>query len=176
MITTSATLRFLRMSPRKVRLVVDVVRGLSVAEALAQLKFSPKGAARPVRKLIESAVANAVHNDKLDKDALFISAMTVDQGPTYKRTRPRAFGRAAMIRKRTSHVHVVLAQRENLVEKKRVSKVAHTEPKKKVASPKTRKPVSSRVASTSKGSKPRAKRVASGEAKTPKRSSTKKKA
>lgn len=154
--------------------MVDVVRGLSVAEALAQLRFSPKGAARPVRKLIESAVANAVHNDKLDKETLFISAMTVDQGPTYKRTQPRAFGRAAMIRKRTSHVHVVLAPRESVVKKKRVSKVAHTEPQKKVVSPKTRKPASSRAASTSKGAKPRAKRVASGATKTPKRSSTKK--
>ncbi len=154
--------------------MVNVVRGLSVAEALAQLQFSPKGAARPVRKLIESAIANAVHNDKLDKEALFISAMTVDQGPTYKRTQPRAFGRAAMIRKRTSHVHVVLAQRENIVQEKRVANVVPAEPKKKIVPRATRPSKIVRAAATSKVSKPRAKRVVSGTMKTPKRSSTKK--
>lgn len=99
------------MSPRKVRLVVDLVRGLDVAPALAQLRFLRKAAAMPVTKLIESAVANARHNFKLEPAKLYIKTITADGGPTMKRWRSRAFGRAAPIRKRSTHISVVLAER-----------------------------------------------------------------
>jgi large subunit ribosomal protein L22 len=112
MTEVKAHVRFLRMSPRKVRLVVDAVRGMDVGRALAQLQFMSKAAARPVRKLIESAVANAEHNFKLSREALFIKAAAVNQGPTLKRWRPRAMGSAAPILKRTSHITVVLESRE----------------------------------------------------------------
>ncbi len=107
---TRAKLRHLRMSPRKVRLVVDLVRGLSVEEALEQLKFCHKRAAQPVMKLINSAIANAEHNHQLKKDNLFIKEIRVDQGPALKRWRARAMGRAAIIKKLTSHITVVLAE------------------------------------------------------------------
>ena len=96
-----AKANFIRMSPRKVRLVVDLVRGMDVEPALAQLKFMQKAAARPVKKLIDSAVANAVHNFKLPSGALFIKTIKVDGGPVLKRWRARAFGRAAGIHKRS---------------------------------------------------------------------------
>lgn len=97
------------MSPRKVRLVVDAVRGLPVAAAETRLQFLPKLAAEPVLKLLRSAIANAEHNFHLKKEDLVIKTLVVDQGPTIKRSRPRAFGRAAPIRKRTSHITLVLA-------------------------------------------------------------------
>ncbi len=97
------------MSPRKVRLVVDAVRGLPVGAAETRLQFLPKLAAEPVLKLLRSAIANAEHNFHLKKEDLVIKTLVVDQGPTIKRSRPRAFGRAAPIRKRTSHITLVLA-------------------------------------------------------------------
>lgn len=97
------------MSPRKVRLVVNTVRGLSVTEAETRLTFLPKLAAKPVLKLLRSAVANAEHNFKLDKKDLYVRHITADGGPTLKRWRARAFGRAAPIRKRTTHITLVLA-------------------------------------------------------------------
>lgn len=106
-----ASARFIRMSPRKVRLVANLVRGLDVSLAAAQLGFYQKEAARPILKLLRSAVANAEHNNKLSRDRLFIKTITVDGGPTIKRFRPRAHGRAAPIRKRTSHINIILAER-----------------------------------------------------------------
>ncbi len=106
-----ATLRFLRQSPKKVRLVVGLVRGMDVAEAEAQLRFAVKKAARPVLKLLRSAVANAENNFKLDPKTLYIKRIFVDEGPTLKRWRPRAFGRASMIRKRTSHITIILGEK-----------------------------------------------------------------
>lgn len=106
-----AYLRNLRMSPTKVRLVVDVVRGLSVAEARVQLQFAKRHAALPVLKLLNSAVANAEHNFKLMVNDLYIKSIAVDGGSTLGRWRARAFGRGAPIRKRTSHVSIVLDQR-----------------------------------------------------------------
>jgi large subunit ribosomal protein L22 len=96
------------MSPRKVRLVADLVRGMDVTDALAQLKFVQKAAVRPVTKLIESAMANASHNHQLDASGLYIKKIAVDDGPTLKRWRARAHGRAASIMKRSSHISVVL--------------------------------------------------------------------
>jgi large subunit ribosomal protein L22 len=101
-----------RQSPRKVRLVTDLVSDKSVDEALRTLKFSTKRAAKPVAKLIESAVANAEENDGKRRDNLEIDTITVDQGPTLKRFQPRAQGRSTSIKKRTSHVAVTLTEQE----------------------------------------------------------------
>lgn len=107
-----ASLRYLRMSPRKVRLVVDLIRGLDITKAERQLQFSRKWAARPVLKLLRSAIANAEHNHKLKRETLVIAKAVVNQGPTLKRYRPRAFGVAAPILKRSSHVLIELASKE----------------------------------------------------------------
>lgn len=121
---SKAIVRNLRMSPRKVRLVVDLIRGLSVQEALTQLALLPKKATTPVKKLLDSAIANAVHNHKLDKETLRITTAFVDGGPTIHRWMPRAFGRATPIRKRTSHVTIVLTgtAKEKEEEKKPIKK------------------------------------------------------
>ncbi len=103
-----AHLRYLRQSPRKVRLVVNLVRGMPVDQATDQLLVLPKQAARPVLKLINSAVANAEHNFKLDRQTLRIKSIVANEGPRLKRWQPRAFGRAAEILKRMTHVTVVL--------------------------------------------------------------------
>ncbi len=103
-----ATLKQHRQSPRKVRLVTDLVKDKSVDAALRELRFTTKRAADPVAKLIESAVANARENDGKRREDLRIKNITVDQGPTLKRFRPRARGRATSIKKRTSHISVVL--------------------------------------------------------------------
>lgn len=96
------------MAPRKVRLVVDLIRGQRVDEAERRLSFLKRDATRPVLKLLQSAIANAEHNFKLNRASLFVKATAVDGGPTLKRFMPRAMGRAAPIRKRTSHVSIVL--------------------------------------------------------------------
>lgn len=103
--------RHIRISPKKVRLIVDLVRGMDVDRASAQLRFYRKAAARPVAKLLDSAIANAEHNFKLNADTLYIKKATVDGGPVLKRWRARAFGRAAGIKKRSSHITIVLAER-----------------------------------------------------------------
>lgn len=105
-----ASAKHLRMSPRKVRLVVDLVRGKKVDQALAQLKFSPKAATLPVSKLVQSAIANAVNNYELSEDNLYIKEIKVDEGATLKRWMPRAHGRATPLRKRTSHISIVLGE------------------------------------------------------------------
>lgn len=106
----AATLKFLRMAPRKVRLVADLVRGKRVEEALKTLRFTRKSACLPLKKLIESAVANAENNHGLDIDVLRVKEIRVEEGPTLKRFQPRAQGRAFRIRKRTSHISVTLAE------------------------------------------------------------------
>lgn len=106
-----AKARYIHMSPRKIRLIVDLVRGMGVKEARNQLRFNNKLAAGPVLKLLESAIANAIHNFKLVEDDLFIKVIVSDQGPTIKRWRPRAFGRATPIRKRTTHISIILGEK-----------------------------------------------------------------
>ena len=105
-----ARLRYLRVSPRKTRLVADLVRGKDVEEAINILTFTRRAASEPLRKLIESALANAEHAE-LDADDLFVELISVDEGPTQRRYRPRAMGRATRINKRTSHINVVLGRR-----------------------------------------------------------------
>jgi large subunit ribosomal protein L22 len=102
-----------RQSPRKVRLVANAVKGKPVDEALRRLRFLTKRAAKPVAKLIESAVANAEENDGKRRGDLTIENITVDKGPTLKRFRPRARGRATRINKRTSHINVTLSENES---------------------------------------------------------------
>jgi large subunit ribosomal protein L22 len=103
-----ATAKFVRIAPRKARLVADEVRGKSVPEAVSILQFTNKRAAGIVGDVIKSAAANAEHNDDADIDDLFVRDVRVDEGPTIKRFRARAMGRATMIRKRTSHISVTL--------------------------------------------------------------------
>ncbi|TLN26539.1 50S ribosomal protein L22 [bacterium] len=106
-----AKLKALRVAPRKARLVADMVRGKPVGLALDTLKFVNRSASMPIRRLIESAVANAENNYGLNIDALFVKEIRVDEGPTQKRFRPRAQGRAFQVHKKTSHVSVVLAEK-----------------------------------------------------------------
>ena len=106
--SASATARYVRVTPMKARRVIDLVRGKSVAEALAILKYAPQGAAEPVAKVVASAAANAENNFGLDPRTLVISAAYANEGPTIRRFQPRAQGRAFMIRKRTSHITVVV--------------------------------------------------------------------
>ena len=105
-----AKVKFIRMSPTKIRLVANLIQKMPVEKALNQLRFINKLAGGPIAKLIESAMANAEHNFELAKDNLFIKTLTVDQGPTLKRSMPRAHGRATPIRKRTSHINLVLGE------------------------------------------------------------------
>ncbi|MDL2343682.1 50S ribosomal protein L22 [Deinococcus sp. MIMF12] len=107
-----AVAKYVRMSPRKVRLVVDVIRGKSVAEAEDLLRFIPKSASEPVAKVLKSAKSNAVNNDEMLEDRLVITAAYVDAGPTLKRMIPRARGSANIIKKRTSHITIIVGERE----------------------------------------------------------------
>ncbi len=106
-----AIARNIRIAPRKVRLVVDLIRGKQVGEALAILKHTPKAASPVVEKLLKSAIANAEHNYEMDPNNLVVGKVFADQGPTLKRFRPRAMGRASRIHKRTSHITVVLNEK-----------------------------------------------------------------
>lgn len=108
-----ATAKFIRISPRKVRPVVDLIRGKKIQEALAILRYTPKKAAALVSKVVRSATANAEHNQEADREDLFVTAVYVDQGPTLKRFKPRAMGRADLIRKRTSHITVVVGDKND---------------------------------------------------------------
>ncbi len=103
-----AKARYVRTAPRKVRLVADQIRGLEVERAIALLTFSPRGASVPVLKLVRSAAANAENNYDLDPEELQITSISVDEGPTMRRYRPRARGRATRIEKRSSHINITL--------------------------------------------------------------------
>jgi len=106
-----AQARFVRVTPMKARRVVDLIRGMPAADAQAVLRFAPQAASEPVGKVLDSAVANAEHNLQLDPRNLVVSEAFVDEGPTLKRFRPRAQGRAYRINKRTSHITVVVESR-----------------------------------------------------------------
>jgi len=108
-----ASARYVRIAPRKARLIADQVRGLHIEKARALLAFSPRGAAKDIHKLIDSAAANAENNHDLIGDEMQITSITVDEGPTLKRYRPRAQGRATPIHKRTSHIAVALTPAED---------------------------------------------------------------
>ncbi|HHZ88869.1 MAG TPA: 50S ribosomal protein L22 [Chromatiaceae bacterium] len=107
---TVAKLKYARISAQKVRLVADQIRGLPVERALNELMFSKKKAAEIVRKVLESAIANAEHNEGADIDELKVSTICIDEGPTHKRMRARAKGRGTRILKRTSHITVAVGE------------------------------------------------------------------
>jgi large subunit ribosomal protein L22 len=111
-IVVRASSRYVRVAPRKARLIADQVRGMHIEQARALLEFSPRGAAENIRKLIDSAAANAENNHDLIADEMRISEITVDEGPTLRRYRPRALGRASRINKRTCHIAVALSPEE----------------------------------------------------------------
>ncbi|MBM7544327.1 50S ribosomal protein L22 [Periweissella beninensis] len=109
--SAKATAKTVRVAARKVRLVLDLVRGKSVAEAFAILKFSPRGASEDVYKVLKSAVANAENNFSLDQEDLYVSEAFANEGATLKRFRPRAKGSASPINKRTSHITIVVSEK-----------------------------------------------------------------
>src|SRR3990167_11273571 len=130
MMQVTAHLNNLRIAPRNVRLLADLVRGLSISEAVSALEFQRQRAARPLQKLILAAAADAEHNFKLKKDDLVIKQLLVNSAVTMKRYMPRAFGRAAMIRKRGSRVTVALTSRTgSKIAETSVAPAAETKPK-----------------------------------------------
>ena len=166
-----AVLSNYRQSPRKVRLIADLVRGRNVADARVLLANTPKRASEVIIKLIDSAVANAVHNDRYPEDALFIEEIRVDEGFTMKRIRPVSRGSAHPIRKRTSHVLLTLGSTEPAAAKKVAKKTA-----KKAASKKTAKKVAAsaeKAASVKKAVKKTAKKATKKTAKKSAKKSTK---
>lgn len=158
---TSAKLRYLRTSPRKVRLLIDLIRGSHVNDAIAQLEVSKKHVSQAVLKLLKSAIANAVHNDNVDPSTLVVKTAYVDGGPILYRWMPRAFGRATKIRKRTSHVTIVLEgdvkeapKKEN---KKKAEKAEKTETVEETAT--TKEVKEKKVEKTKATKKPAAKKA-----------------
>ena len=110
--TAEATLRYARISARKVKIVADLIRGKDIDEALAIAKYAPKASSEIIEKLLKSAIANAEHNLNLDINSLYVKEAYVNEGTTLKRFRPRAQGRASQINKRTSHITIVVAERK----------------------------------------------------------------
>lgn len=107
-----ATLKFARISSRKVKIVADLIRGKDVDEALAIVKFTPKASSELIEKLLKSAIANAENNHEMKHENLYVAEIFANQGPTLKRIRPAAKGSAVRIRKRTSHITIVLKEKE----------------------------------------------------------------
>lgn len=107
-----AVARYVRIAPRKARQITNLIKGKDLKEALTILRYTPKGAAAVVEKVVRSAAANAENNHDMNVDALYVKNSYVDEGPTYKRWLPRARGRADRIRKRTSHITVILEERQ----------------------------------------------------------------
>jgi len=112
-----AQARYVRVTPQKARRVVDLIRGIPAAQAQSVLRFAPQAVSETVGKVLDSAIANATNNFNLDPEGLVVSAAYVDEGPTMKRIRPRAQGRAYRVRKRTSHITVIVATPDSLTAK-----------------------------------------------------------
>ena len=125
---TQAVLKFVRLSPQKARLVADLVRGKKVDEALNILKFSNKKAARVLKKVLDSAIANAENNNGADVDELKVQEIFIDEGPTMKRIMPRAKGSADRIKKRTSHVTIRVSDEQPPKKVRRAAKPAAAQP------------------------------------------------
>jgi len=117
-----AQARYVRVTPMKARRVIDLIRGMNASDAQAVLKFAPQAASEPIGKVLDSAIANATNNHAMDARSLVVSAAYVDEGPTMKRIRPRAQGRAYRIRKRSSHITVIVS--DGIETKPAVTKVA----------------------------------------------------
>ena len=107
-----AVAKFVRIAPRKVRIVIDLIRGKDIADAFAILKFTPKRGSKLIEKVLKSAVANAENNFDMDSNNLYVAACYVDQGPTLKRIQPRSRGQAFSILKRSSHITVIVKEKE----------------------------------------------------------------
>lgn len=107
-----AQAKHVRVAPRKARMVMDLIRGKDLNEALNILRFTPRSSSKVIEKVLLSAAANAQNNYNMDEESLYVSECYVNEGPTLKRFRPRAMGRAGMIRKRTSHITIVLKEKE----------------------------------------------------------------
>lgn len=174
-----AIARFVRVSPRKARLVVDLIRHMSIADARVQLRYSKKQVSEAVLKVLNSAVANAIHNNGMKEESLKIAAAYVDGGPIMYRYRPRAHGRAFPIRKRTSHITIVVAGEET-----NSAKPGHATPGKKSKKPVAKKPAANPakpdqappgkpVAKKAAPKKPAAKKPATDKSKTTKAKSSK---
>jgi large subunit ribosomal protein L22 len=154
-----AEARFVRVTPMKARRVVDLIRGLPASEALTVLQFAPQAASEPVYKVLASAVANAENNDRLDPDTLVVSAAYVDEGPTMKRFRPRAQGRAYRIRKRTSHITVAVesaaakARTARKAAAKKATPTAEKGPKAEKSAPAAKKAPAKKAAASTKAAK-----------------------
>jgi len=133
----TAKLNYLRIAPRKMRLLVDLIRGEKIEKAIILLDFSIKKGSKPLKKVLEQAIANAENNFQLEKSSLYISKITIDEGPKLKRWRARARGRAARIEKKTSHVSLTLSEVKEM-KKKKVKKVSGAKVK-KVEEKKTKK-------------------------------------
>jgi len=127
----TAKLRYLRIAPRKARLVADLIRGANIKEAKMQLAGNLKKTASPILKLLNSAESNAKHNFKLNSENLYVKEIRVDQGPFYKRYMPRARGRATVIKRKTSHISLVLAERVVKVKPKKQEEKSKKEKTKK---------------------------------------------
>ena len=141
MMEVKASLRYLNITPRKTRLVANLVKGLEVERAKAELLFCKKRAAKPILKLINSAIANARNNLGIDGN-FYIKEIRVDQGPMLKRWMPRAFGRATMIQRKTSHITLVLEVKEpKKIEKKELAKEIKEAKKEEISPEKTKKEV-----------------------------------
>ena len=113
MAVATAKATYIRIAPRKVQIVLDLIRNQPADKAMAILKYTPKAACEPLMKLLKSAMANAENNNNMDVSRLYVAECSVSQGPTLKRIRPRAQGRAFRINKKTSHITLVLKEREN---------------------------------------------------------------
>lgn len=175
-----AVLRYIRVAPRKARLVVDLIRGKNAAEALTILKFTPRHAAKVIEKVLKSAVANAAQKEMGDVDDLWVSKALVDGGPVMKRMQPRAMGRANIIRKRTSHITLILSVVEIAPKKPKAPKaepvqaapVVEKEVESKAKKPKARKAVADKETKTeSKPKKPKAPKAEATKKKAEKKSS-----
>ena len=113
MAVATAKATYIRIAPRKVQIVLDLIRNQPADKAMAILKYTPKAACEPLMKLLKSAIANAENNNNMDVSKLYVAECSVSQGPTLKRIRPRAQGRAFRINKKTSHITMILKEREN---------------------------------------------------------------
>jgi large subunit ribosomal protein L22 len=142
-----ASLKYLRTSPRKVRLVTDFIKGLPVKNAEAQLNHLPKKSSLPVLKLLKSAVANAENNFQLDKNNLYIKIARVDEGPALKRWRARARGSAYTIKKRTSHIFIILDEikKKPGIKEEKIEKIVKSQEKEQKAEKKELKPLKTRT-------------------------------
>ncbi len=156
----SAKLNYLRIAPRKVRLLADLVRGKTVKEAQAILSFVVKKGSLPLLKLLNQAAASAINNFQLDSGNLYISKVTVDEGPKYKRWRPRARGQAYEIQKKSSHITIVLDEKVKTKKKaKTVRKMTKVEKvEEKIPKPKIEKPKQEVKEDKSSASKPKVER------------------